>query len=274
MSRLFGRTDDVYSISKLLVETDFKEYKPDKRRIDHEALVNAPGEVEMYLPDKAIDFINTTDVGLYKSLFTREVKYRVAACNEGELPAMLFPVGRLIEEYKDDVIFFLGRLLANYSPDELPKHFDISCEFSDMISIILVYLHLREQGKEDMLLTKFSKDFVQNARRFIKVYEDYQRYCENVRAKEFFSTEEGPDKYAESNKRAILIKTLNSLVPLSSMDASLQIIDRNPSQEEYKELIEELMLNPEHNREKLINDKGIETFGFHRLRKEINRVKR
>ncbi len=58
------------------------------------------------------------------------------------------------------------------------------------------------------------------------------------------------------------------------MDATLQIIDRNLSQAEYKDLIEELMLNPDHNREKIINDKGIETFGFKRLRKEINRVKR
>ncbi len=273
MSRLFGRTDDVYDISKLLVETKFQEYKPDKRVIDHEALINAPSEIEEYLPEKARDFINNTDVGLYKSLFTREVKYRVAASKEGELPAMLFPVGKLIEEYKDDVIFFSGRLLANYSQDELPKQFDIACEFSDMIPVILVYLHLRQLGKEDMLLTKFSKDFVHNARSFIKVYDDYERFCAREKEKAFF-TSSAPSQFEESNKRAILIKTLNSLVPLSSMDATLQIIDRNLSQAEYKDLIEELMLNPDHNREKIINDKGIETFGFKRLRKEINRVKR
>ena len=67
---------------------------------------------------------------------------------------------------------------------------------------------------------------------------------------------------------------MNQLVELSSLDGTLQIIDKNYSTEEYKELIEELMINSDENRSSILYQRGIESYGYKRLRKEIEKYKK
>ncbi len=273
MSRLYGRMDDVYSISKLLVESDFEEYKKNKQVIDFESLISSPSKIELYLPQRSIDFINETDIAFSRSLFCKEVQMLVPT-SKNETPSLCFPRGKLIEEYKNDVIFFIGRLLANISPDFMPKEFDIACEYSDVLAILLEYLYLKENGQEDNIFRMYINDFVSNAKSYIRVYDRYQDYCEANRERKMFYTNERLDNMEIRNKQAMLRKILSSLVPLASMDASLQLIDNLKTQDEYRLLIDELMENKNHNRERTLLDKGINTYGFKRLRKEIDRIKR
>ena len=55
------------------------------------------------------------------------------------------------------------------------------------------------------------------------------------------------------------------------MDATLQLIDKtNNDKDKLRIIIQELIDNKNHNREEIINDQNINTYGFKRLRKEIN----
>ena len=58
---------------------------------------------------------------------------------------------------------------------------------------------------------------------------------------------------------------------LSSLDGMLQIIDKNYSIDEYKKLIEELVKNEDFSRSSILYDRGIESYGYRRLRKEIEK---
>ena len=67
-----------------------------------------------------------------------------------------------------------------------------------------------------------------------------------------------------------LLNTLSFLVPLSSMDATLQIRDKyEKDKDALIELIYELIENENHNREEIMKSKDIDTYGFKTLRKEI-----
>ena len=73
-----------------------------------------------------------------------------------------------------------------------------------------------------------------------------------------------PDDY-------LLRNTLLYLVPLSSMDATLQLIDKyKDDKDEIRYLIYELVQNESHNREEIMAERNIDTYGFKRLRKEID----
>ena len=272
MSRLYGRSDDVYMISKYLIESDIKEYKKDKRKITMNDIIECPSSLEIYLPDKALEILNETPIVLSKTFFTKE-PITFMPNDKKESPEIYFPKYRMIEEHKNDVIFFLGRILASYSPDEMPKHYNIPCEYHDVIPILLTYLFLKENGKEDLFSTKIINDLAYNAKNYVKTYDSYQNYLTAKHINDIFGTNNNLDKYEESNKNVILSKTLSHLVPLSSMDATLQLIDRIKSPVEFKEILEELILNPNNNREQIIEPMGIDSYGFKRLRKEIERIK-
>lgn len=269
MSRLYGRSDDVYKISKYLIESDIKEYKKDNRKISMDDIIECPSSLEIYLPDKALEILSDTPIVLAKTIFAKE-PITFMPNDKKESPEIYFPKYRMIEEHKNDVIFFLGRILASYSPDEMPKYFNIPCEYHDVIPILLTYLFSKENGKEDTFSSKFLNELAYNARSYVKTYDDYQNYLTAKQANNMFGTSNSLDKYEESNKNAILLKTLTHLVPLSSMDATLQLVDEIKEPTEYKEILEKLILNPNHNREKIIESMGIDSYGFKRLRKEID----
>ncbi len=273
MSRLYGRSDDVYNVSKYLLEKELIDYNYDKTKISLEEVENTPSYIEKYLPDKAIEIITNTPVVLSKSILIRK-PLTFLPKDSSEDPVMYFPKSKIIREYQNDVIFFLGRIFASYSPDKMPDDFTIPCEYHDVIPLILNYLYNKENNNESNFSLKYLHELLSNSKSFVKIYDSYQKFIEAKNEDRIFGSDDRIEKYDNSNMKAILYKTLQSLVPLSSMDASLQIIDRFNNVDEYKNLLDELISNPEHNREEILKHKGIETFGFKRLKKEIDNVRK
>ena len=105
----------------------------------------------------------------------------------------------------------------------------------------------------EKFIDKNFKDLKLNAYDYKKMYERFKKY---------------PFIYSEEN---MLRNTLLFLVPLSSMDATLQVIDKyGDRKDELLLLIQELFDNNNHNREEIIAKRDINTFGFKRLIKELD----
>ncbi len=270
MGRLYGRSSDVYNVSKYLLDKKLEKYNQDKTKTSLYDIGLSASSIKVYLPDKAVEIITNTPIVLSRAMFIREPLTFMPYDKEGE-PIIYFPKNRVIKEFQNDFIFFIGRVLAAYSPDKMPDNFSIPCEYHDVIPFLLNYLYQKENGNENNFSLKYLHELLDNAKSFVKVYDSYNKFLDAKNEERIFGSSDKIKKYDESNMKAILYKTLQSLVPLSSMDATLQIIDKYNDQDDYKKIIEELVINPNNNREEILMDKGIETFGFKRLIKEIDK---
>ena len=89
-------------------------------------------------------------------------------------------------------------------------------------------------------------------------------------------SEKGYEKYLrDCNKKDEELNkfTMNNICSISSLDAVLQLIDKNLSNNELKLLVEELMLNSYGNRKYVLKDIGINVEGYKRLKKETLKYK-
>ena len=277
MSRLFGRSIDVYNTSKYLVDGKIPQYKKDKTKTDWESVETCPEKIELYLPDNAIKLIEETPIRIVNSpLVIKEAS--MLPRNKEEEPTLFFPRWNPIEEYKRELIFFLGTILSIYSPDELPKENDIACEYGDILGLLLEYLYLKEIGKTDEFSKKHLDELLYNAKNYIKSYQNYQKNVDSKMNAYFYKLSEEKakklDEYYDQLDKRFLKATLTNLVPMSSMDGVLQIADKITSKDEMKHLLEILIENKNHNRQEILNNMGIESYGYKRLIKEIDRGKK
>lgn len=273
MSRLYGRSLDVYSVSKHLVDNKPEKHKREKDKTTWEEVTECPSLIEDYLPSSAVKIIESKPIRVVGSPF---VVKEGSLFVEGEDPTLLFPRWTPIDEYKRELVYFLGTVLANENCDKMPNDNSIPCEFSSVLSLLLEYLYLKEQGKEDSFSPKHLKELLYNAKKYIISYDNYHKNLLDKRAYDMFSDggyqDLGElDSYYDKQEKDILKATLQCLVPYSSMDATLQIIERYKDKAEIKELIDMLVQNPNNDRQKALNDLGIETYGYNSLKKEIDR---
>ena len=249
MSRLYGRTPDIYYISKYLIENYNSKYQKDKTKISDDELEEAPEILRTYLPQIAIDYLKNSQIDISWNFFIKDTIY--SGYGE-ERNAIIFPTKQMKEEYKRDLVYFIGDLLRRLSLDYIPDEFDIRCQYSDVLPLLMEYLFLRDCGKENRFSDRHLQDLKLNANEYIKIYERFENNKES------------------SNEQLFLRNSLLYLVPLSSMDATLQISDDIVNDKEsLKQLIKELIENETHNREDVLNKRNINTYGFKRLRKEI-----
>lgn len=277
MSRLYGKSIDVYQTSKYLIDASLKKYKPDKTKTSEEELSSCPEKIELYLPDNAIEIIENNPIRIVLSPLAMK-KASHLPTKKGEEPTLIFPRNKPIEEYKRELVFFLGTIISLSSPDLLPKDDNIPCEYGDLISLLLEYLYLKEIGKEEDFSRKHLKELEYNSRKYVINYDRYKKYLLSRKENNLYQLSEEQEEqlnkqYAEQ-EILFLKSTLTCLVPLSSMDGVLQIIDEIKDTNDIKKLLEKLIENDGNNRQKIINDLGIESFGYKRLRKEIDRTKR
>ena len=208
---------------------------------------------DIFIPNlKKLGFLNTLTMNnqeseAYYTIARPKNKGKDSLSGHYELMGM-----EMKEEYKRDLVYFIGDLLRRLSLDYIPDEFDIRCQYSDVLPLLMEYLFLRDCGKEKRFSDKHLQDLKLNANQYIKIYEKFENN------KEF------------SNEQIFLRNSLLYLVPLSSMDATLQISDEIINDKEsLKQLIKELIENENHNREDVLNKRNINTYGFKRLRKEI-----
>lgn len=272
MSRLYGRAFDVYQTSIELKNSNLEKYKEDNKKISLDELINSTDVLDIYLPESAIDYIVNYPIHIVKSPLVPR--------NMTQLPTLLerhatiyFKGIYLKEEQKRELSFFLGSVLSMMNPDELPKENNLPCEYGDTLSLLLEYLYLLENNKEDRFVIKHLNELKWNAERYSKIYETYQKHLLSSRENELsIVSEKTLSKIEDFNYRYekdFLKSTLDFLVPLSSLDGVLQIIDNTKTKEGFKNIIELLYNNPDNNRQELLNDYGIDSYGYKRLRKEI-----
>ena len=116
MSRVYGRSNDVYQISKKLNETEFNEYKKDNRKCSWDDITDTPEKIDMYLPESAINFLTNKKIIIKKNLFSKYTATQIPD-NEKEDRIIKFPSAHPKEEYKKDLMFYMGLLLSSFRPD-------------------------------------------------------------------------------------------------------------------------------------------------------------
>ena len=250
MSRLYGRVEDVNSISKYLIEKYSKVYQPDKTIIEDHELIEAPILVFPYLSSDTVKYINDCNIQVY---WDKRIDGTVYSGQGEEENCIIFNTKQMIEEYKTDLIYFIGDLLRRKNLDYMQDEHDIMCQYSDVLPLLIEYLFYKEQGKVDTFSERNLSDLALNSKSYVKLYERFNRHQNSKKEYE------------------LLNNTLLHLIPLSSMDATLQLIDKiGNNKDELVLLIQSLIDNKNHNREDIINERNISTYGFKRLRKEID----
>lgn len=277
MSRLYGRKTDIYRESILLRNTNLKHYKKDKSKIDLEELADAPSTIEEYLPDNAIKLMESNRVHIIENPLCI-TKGFVFPEKKGDEPKIFFPRFTPIEEYKKELLFFFGVLLSQHNPDNFPDENTIPGEFGDVLALLLEYLYLKEKGTDEDFALKHLHELKILAKSYIRSYESYERSTDRASFLSFYRLSDEKrkmfdDNYAERTEEFIK-DTLTYIVPFSSMEAILQIIDKVKDKEEFKALIEELVANENNDRQHILNEHGINSFGYPRLTKEIGRSAR
>ncbi len=274
MSRLYGRSVDVYSISKYLIEGKLPKYKNDNRKTTWEELSYCPEIIEFYLPDNAIKIIEKNPIRIVHSPLVVKKAYMMPR-NSSEEATMYLPRNSPIEEYKRELVFFLGENLSNVSPDFKPTEYSIPCEYTNILGLLLEYLYLKEKGLEDRFSSKHFNELLYNSKKYVKSYLSFQDAMLSSKASDLSiineSEKEKRDQKMKEMQKQFLEATLTCLTPLSSFDGVLQLIDNGIDENQIKKIIEVLVENKNHDRQSIINGMGIDSYGYKRLRKEIDR---
>lgn len=277
MSRILGRTYDVLQISNTLKNNSFPIYVRDNRESSWEKIDNIINEIEDYLPNIAIDFINKEKISILKNplriyTFTSVPEYK------DEKRFIRFPSIKPKKEFEREYAFYLGLLLSSYQIDTEEEILELGKEYDDIIPLLIEYIYLKEEKNENKFSLKYLNELKKYTSHFEKNYKKYKKFYEfsnnskthNLDDREYNNFRKLCDDYDEEMERV----TLPNIIKLSAFDGVLQIIDKNYTKEEYKKLIEELMINKNESRSSLLYDREIESYGYKRLRKEIDKYKK
>ena len=273
MSRLYGRSFDAYNISKYLNEIELQKYSANNKKIGLDELIDSTSVLDLYLPEQALDYLMNYPIHIVRStIIPRNLS---TLPNEKEKNATIYFKGfNFKEEYKRELIFFLGVVLSVINPDKLPNEFELNCEYGDLFPLLLEYLYLKKIDRQDDFSLKHLNEVKWNGKKYIKSYDAYQKYLLTDKYREFFYMSDDEDnkvnKYNKNLEKQFLSATLNTLVPLSSMDGVLELIDKLKDDDEIKNLVKLLFENKNNNRGEILSEYGIESFGLKRLKKEIN----
>ena len=277
MSKILGRVNDVLNVSKELKEADIPKYIKDKSKTTWDNIEKVKNDLSIYLPDIAIDFINQDKIYMYKSplriyTFTSIPEY------EDERRFIRYPSLTPKKEFEREYSFFLGLLLSSYHMDTQEEIMEIGKEYDDILPLLLDYLYMKQNNKEDKYALKFLNFIDKFLKRYQKSYKKYDEFCDtlfNTDTYEFNDDElEHFENHCKETESEFEEYTMNKLIKLSSLDGMLQIIDKNYDEKEFKKLIEELVINEDFSRTAILYDKGIESYGYKRLRKEIEKYKK
>lgn len=250
MSRLYGRTADIYNISNYLIENYKKRYAMDNTRINRLDLESALGAILRYLSEDSIRYIDNQEMVISYNPFITQTVYNGYGDDKN---IIIFPSKKMKEEFKRELVYYAGDLLRRKSFDHMASISSTSGQYSGVIPLLLEYLYLRDSGKEDRFSDKHLTDLKMNAKLYKRIYEEYKKNEKKEDIEEFLSN------------------SLLHLIPLSSFDATLQIKDTVAQDEkEVRRLIDELIRNENNNREEILRERDIDTYGFKRLRKEID----
>ena len=276
MSRIYGRAYDVYSITKDLEETKLPKYKKDNTKTSWDEIEITPEKIEIYLPDKAIDFLASKKTKIMKTPFLKFTLTQITE-EENEERFIKFPSLTPKEEFKRELMFYMGMLLSSYNKDNPNEKYGIPNEYDDTLPLLLEYLYLKYVNKEDKFSIKHLNELQSYQKDYITFYDDYQDFQDLRRKARFaYLSQEKYEKFQAlciDKENEITSLTNDSIIQLSSLEGVLGIIELL-DKEDIKTIIEKLMINEKYNRSEVLKEYGIESFGYKRLRKELEQYKR
>lgn len=273
MSRLYGKTYDVFHTSRYISEYKIPKYKVNNKKITQDELIDSSASLDLYLPQDAIDYLINNPIHIIKSpLVPKNMGLLLSA--ETSNSSIFFKGFNFKEEHKRQLNFFLGEVTSLLHPDKLPESDELPCEYAEVFPFLIEYLYLKENNQEERFLPKYLNIIKANSERYIKHYEAFHKHLASEDQNRLLPFSEYElkeiDDYNQKYESDFLKTSLEVLVLFSSIDGFLQIVDRLKTKEDYKKLIEVLYENPNNNRQEILRDYDIESYGYKRLRKEFD----
>ncbi|MBR1386311.1 MAG: hypothetical protein IJ568_05735 [Bacilli bacterium] len=275
MSRVFGYSDSVYNIYNDLNNSKILKYKKDNNKTSWDDVINSIKEIDFYIPFEFKKNMKNNKIRVVRapSLFNRNTIISTPT-EENEDPTIIFPSRSAKEEYKKELVYFIGVLLREVNCDNMPDLYSIPSEYQDVLPLILEYLYLKNNNLENVFSHQKIHELYASSGLYVKAFNDYkkiQELCYNSRYLPRKNYEIISELEKDSLKKFEDV-TLEYLIPLSSLDVSLQLID-NYNSIDFKKLIKDLYNNYDKDRKEYINDLGIDSYGFKRVKEEIEKYK-
>lgn len=265
---------DVYQVSKDLVGASLPRYKKDNRICSWPTIGQTPDLVRMYLPKKAIELLAEEPIIIRKNLFAIYTDTHLPDF-DGDTRTISFPSLLPKEEFRRDLMFYIGMILSSYKKD---SENEIQNEYDDVLPFLLDYLYLKEVDREDSFSLKHLNILKKQGKVFNSFFDGYQKLKALKDNPKYCSlSDEQRDKFVLTcieRKNELDAITEDTVPFFSSLDGALEIIDMAKSKEEIKSIIEQLILNEKENRKAVLEDLGIKPIGYKRLIKEIDSKKK
>ena len=272
MSRLFGRTFDLYSISTLLSNTKLCKYTGDNRTISWDEVKEVKEKIEPYLTNKTKDILQKhkiIPVSRFKILDNMAISsFPMFGDSDSEI---MFPSKKAKAEYKRVYAYFLGQVLSNYNLDGENDNFGVPNEYDDVLPLLIEYMYLNDRDFD----LKHLEELQYTANQYINAYEKYKKADDLRYAADYLSMND--KKYNDMQKiiseetERMETNTSLCLTKFSSIEGALKLIDRINDKEQFKDIIEELTLNQDNSRAKIMVNNNADSYGYRVLRKEIER---
>ena len=271
MSRILGRIYDVYNTTKELEEAKLPKFKIDNRETSWKDIVTTPEKLEYYYSDKVKDFLLSKKVKLMKTPFAKYTLTQVPE-NEIEDRFIRFPSLTPKNEFKRELMFYMGMLLSSYRQDK-DNIYEISSEYDDTLPLLMEYLYLKDANEENKFDVKHLYQLKKYQKSFLKFCKDYQDFEDFKREVNFASMDEKKYKkfqeLCQEKEDEITSFTKDSVIQMSSYEGLLGIIDNVTSESDIKDLIEKLTLNEKESRASILKEYDIDSYGYKKLRKKI-----
>ena len=277
MSRILGRSYDVLQTINYIQQNNIPICYRNVESTSWEEVENVPNKVSIYLPESAINFIKKDKISLRKNPFRRATFISVPEYPD-EKRFIVYPSFKAVKEFEREYAFYLGCLLSGYKKDNQEEILETGREYDDILPLLMDYLYLKSIGKEEDFSLKHLYVIKNYTRNYPETFNNYQNsLCSSVNSDSFDIDDKFSRKVmslCESDDDKMERLTMDNIVRLSALDGSLQIIDQELSNEELKKLIEDLMLNKSESRSSVLYERGIESYGYKRLKKEIDSLKK
>lgn len=246
MSKIFGRKFDVYNVSEELIDSSIPTYDSPRIFTNYEDVISAANYIKPYLSSKVIEILKNSKLELKLNILFSEMRINPANALK-QTSEVIFPTIRARESYKIDFVNFLG--------DVLTKSKNRSQEFGLLLPFIFEYFYLlgtSETPKDEFEKRNLAK-LMKEAKIFIRKYKKYDKDSE---------------KYELSDFEVIILSMMKRY---SSLDASLTLIDMmDYNGKEVLSIINSIASKDE-KPEIILEQNGITTYGYKRLRKTISK---
>ena len=280
MSRDYARGLELHDLSQFINGIKLQKYHEDKRKIKLEDIDAGCDYIEPFISREAQTLLENNPITVKTKPFDKITK--VSLIEKGEPTLLTVPSFGGREEYKNELLFILGEIMAVQNDDKEMGAFsyDVQGEYRSVIGFLLQYIYMRAIDRKEDYFLKILTDLRRHNSMFLKQYNQLDQKVKNsellLKAEMFFPADvtDRAIKAKEANLKAMGILSRWTLNPFSSFDATLQFLDVDPSDENIRDFIEALYQNETGNRSDIMRELGIDTIGFKRLRKEYERFKR